>query len=232
MTSAFYILGLPLQEKSATPPAVASILEKSSLIIGESRKYTERILSRIALLKEAQVFYLDNMASQEKKLLETALKSAQQQGQIVSLFSDMGMPILFDPGKEILELAKKLDFTFRCIPGPTSWGTACALSGWNPPFFVVGFLPVKTEERQVEMKKLVSAPGHLVLMDTPYRFQPLLSDCLKVLGNHRNAFIAWEIGGSEEFYFWGTLKSLEEVASKRAMKKGEFILLIEQAGVK
>lgn len=141
MSGTFYILGLPLQEKSSTPPAVAAILEKSDLIVGESRKYTERILSRIHLLKDAKVFYLDNMPSQEKKLLEHALQLASKQGQVVSLFSDMGMPILFDPGKEILDIAKKLDFSFRCIPGPTSWGTACALSGWNPPFFVVGFLP-------------------------------------------------------------------------------------------
>jgi|688.fasta_scaffold118187_3 16S rRNA (cytidine1402-2'-O)-methyltransferase len=232
MSGTFYILGLPLQEKSSTPPAVAAILEKSDLIVGESRKYTERILSRINLLKDAKVFYLDNMPSQEKKLLEHALQLASKQGQVVSLFSDMGMPILFDPGKEILDIAKKLDFSFRCIPGPTSWGTACALSGWNPPFFVVGFLPVKTEERQLELQRLVNAPGHLVLMDTPYRFLPLLADCLKLLGSHRNVFLAWEIGSSEEFYFWGTLKTLEEVASKRAMKKGEFILLIEQAGVK
>ncbi|NBT59449.1 hypothetical protein EBT16_11760, partial [bacterium] len=136
------------------------------------------------------------------------------------------------PGKEVLELAREMGFAIRCVPGPTSWGTACALSGWNPPFLLVGFLSPKAEERLRQLAGLTRTSAHIVLMDTPYRFQALLKDCDKVFGSQHQAFLAWEISTAQETYLWGSLRELELRASEKNLKKGEFILLLKQPGVK
>lgn len=232
MKKTLFILGMPLQEKSAVSPSIAKVLQDSSVIIGESRRLTERVISRLSLRVDAKVFYLDNQSAPDQKALLAELKQLASKGGTACLFSDMGMPILFDPGKEVLENAKKLSFEIRCLPGPTSWGTACALSGWEPPFVLVGFLSPKAEERLKELSSLSNSPGHIVLMDTPYRFQALLKDCLKVWGPQQASFLAWEIGMPEETYLWGTLRELEQRAAEKNLKKGEFILILHKPSVK
>ncbi|MFM8269251.1 MAG: SAM-dependent methyltransferase [Pseudomonadota bacterium] len=211
---------------------MAKTIEQCVIIIGESRRTTERLLSKVLLRDNAKIFYLDNQPDREKKILFAELKSLCQSGGSACLFSDMGMPILFDPGKEILDSVKRLPFQIRCLPGPTSWGTACALSGWNPPFLLIGFLSPKTEERIIELGNLTRSSAHIVLMDTPYRFQALLKDCLKVFGPEQSGFLAWEIGMPEETYLWGSLKELERWAGEKNLKKGEFILILDKPGVK
>lgn len=232
MKSDFYILGMPLLENTAPTAPTIRLIERCSLIIGESRRITERLLSRISLIPNAKVFYLDNQSPQEKKALWTEMKGLKEKGGTACLFSDMGMPILFDPGVEVLERAKELNYSIRCLPGPTSWGTACAISGWAPPFVLVGFLSPKAEQRLHELGSWLDASGHIVLMDTPYRFQALLKDCIKIFGSQHKSFLAWEIGTQEEAYLWGSLGELELESSQRNLKKGEFILILHQPSVK
>jgi 16S rRNA (cytidine1402-2'-O)-methyltransferase len=232
MNANFFILGMPLAEKTAPSPPIVKIVEQCSIIIGESRRITERLLSRCSLVAEAKVFYLDNQSPQDRKTLLAELRNLSKTSGRACIFSDMGMPILFDPGKEILEAVRALSFNIRCLPGPTSWGTACALSGWLPPFLLVGFLSPKAEERVKELSDLTHSAGHIVLMDTPYRFQALLKDCSSVFGSQHQAFLAWEIGMPEETYLWGSLKELEQRTTEKNLKKGEFILVLRNPGVK
>lgn len=228
----FHVLGRALAENSPNSIPFQKILESSQIIIGESRKIASRILDKVKLLPEAECFFLDNQNARDEKDLEGKLKKLAREGGTACLFSDMGMPILFDPGAQVLELARKMGFLIRCLPGPTSWGTACALSGWNPPFTLVGFLPQKATDRSTALTQLISLRGHLILMDTPYRFHTLLSECLKAFGPKREAFLAWEIGNPSELYFWESLEMLQKECSARQLKKGEFILIIRDPSVK
>lgn len=227
-----YVLGRPLNENAAPSAEFLELLKQSDIIIGESRKIVQRIQDRFQLDPNRLYFFLDNLKAREKQDLENALDALGKSGGTACLFSDMGMPLLFDPGTEVLAFCRKKGFAIKCLPGPTSWGTACALSGWSTPFFVVGFLPAKTEERLDALKRLKLSTGHLVLMDTPYRFRALLRDCLEVFGPLHLAFLAWEIGEKDQFYAWENLKSLEKLATSKNMEKGEFILLIQDPSVK
>jgi len=227
----FFILGRPLQENLTPHQDFLSIISKSQLIIGESRRITERILNRLPLKEGVQLFFLDNQSPQDRKLMEKTLFQLSQENGQACLFSDMGMPILFDPGQEVLEQAKKWGMTIRCLPGPTSWGTACALSGWAPPFHLVGFVSPKNELRSQELAQFQNMPAHLVFMETPYRFRAFLTDCSKVFGQDRQAFLAWEIGTPQELYFWGCLSDIQKSAEKQGLLKGEFILLLQKPKV-
>jgi len=228
MNSIFKVIGVPLQENQALSLENKQTLEQCDVIVGESRKSTHRLLSKIQLKKEAQLFLMDNVSKSVLKDLEIALQQTKKQNGNACLFSDTGMPILFDPGREVLGIARRLGFSIRCEPGPTSWGTACALSGWTPPFLIAGFPPAKTGERQETLKSWTHLPYHLVLMDTPYRFQALIKDCHELFGTKRQVFLAWEIGCSGEIYFWGTFPELTRMTQQKNLVKGEFILIIEK----
>lgn len=229
MKSIFTVIGVPLQENQPLPLKSKQILEQCDVVVGESRKSTHRLLSKTQLKKEAQLFLMDNMSTSVLKDLEIALRQTQEQNGNACLFSDTGMPILFDPGREVLGIARRLGFSIRCEPGPTSWGTACALSGWTPPFLVAGFPPAKTLERQETLRSWAQLPYHLVLMDTPYRFQTLIKDCQEIFGAKRQVFLAWEIGSAEEVYSWSTFSELTRMTHEKNLVKGEFILIVEKA---
>ena len=137
------------------------------------------------------------------------------------------MPILFDPGAKVLEECRKLDFQIRTVPGPTSWGTACALSGWEPPFEVYGFLPKEKIEREATLKSFANAASHTVLMEVPYRFESLLKEISMSLGTSTPGFLAWEIGTDQEKFFWGSIGEITESARQLSLVKGEFVFILQ-----
>jgi len=224
MSSQLIILGSSITGKDAWDAKALSYLEKATLVLGESRSVTERRLSKVKLSANCSVFYLDNISDKDRNQVRSLLGTGSQ---TVILFSDNGMPILFDPGDFILELAKKNQYEIICEPRETSWGSACAVSGWPPPFLLVGFLSQKKEERLEQMQKLKEEPHALVLMDTPYRLEALLEAAVTVFGAQREVFMAWKIGMKEQKYYWKSLGKLLEAVQKNSIPKGEFILIIQ-----
>lgn len=217
------IAGVPLQEHQKPCPLFYKEIETADLIIGESGKVSRKWISKD---KQGVLYNLDNPSPQEQELLFQKIHEVQESKGSVVLFSDTGMPLLFDPGVEILEYCRKLGFSISSIPGPTSWGTACALSGFAPPFWLEGFLPKENEPREKKIKSLVSIPACLVLMDTPYRFERLVSECMKVFKKNLLYFLAWELSSPEEKLHWGELKNLQTHAHQQGLKKGEFVLIL------
>lgn len=208
--------------------SVKSVLEISSVIIGESRRSTEILLKRYSInTMEKKIYCLDNLDAKEISSLKNDLDHLPP-GTHASLFSDAGMPVLFDPGKEIIDYSKT-KFTIKTLPGPTSWGTACAVSAFEPPFLLIGFPPQKRETRESSLLKLRGSPYHLVLMDTPYRFEKLVNECREIFGGQQEGFIAYEISKEKETYLWGNLDYLLRGSS--TLHKGEFILILKGRGL-
>ena len=227
VTSQFFVLGMPLDEEADISEQARATLNLATLIIGESRKVAFRYLKQTDGGKTKTIFLLDPPREDNLRELHNALVACRDRGEHAALFSDAGMPILYDPGREVLEWAKLLGFRVRSVAGPTSWGMAAALSGFLPPFYLVGFLPRSTEERSLALRDLAKQDGHLVLMDTPYRFRVLLEGCREKLGPKREAFLAWEIAKQEERLLWGSLSHLEKLADSLQLQKGEFVLIVK-----
>ena len=151
-TPILFVLGMPLDEEAEISGPAKLALAKARLVVGESRKVAFSFLKQAGVLHQENsadkiVFLLDPPREDNLRELRSQLAGCRDRGEDVALFSDTGMPILYDPGREVLEWAKELGFRIRSVPGPTSWGTAAALSGFDPPFFLVGFLPRDAGDR-------------------------------------------------------------------------------------
>ena len=224
--STLFIVGTPLSDEGSLSKEAIGCLNSVDFIIAESKRNGFRYLKQTEKRESVPVFFLDPFRESEWKELKGLLEKMAPTGAKVALFSDTGMPLLFDPGAEILKLARELKFEIRSVSSATSWGSACALSGWEPPFLVQGFLNRDTAIRKQELGQIRSLPYHTVLMDTPYRFEALMSQVGEVLGPDRQLFLAWEISKPEERLLWGTARSIQRIAEKQALKKGEFVLII------
>ena len=229
MSAELVIIGTPLDEESPLAPYAIAALESAQLLIGESRKIAMRLLasSKIAGWREKPLFLLDQQRPDEAAEMESALRDLATHGGRAALFSDCGMPVLFDPGESVVRLCRQLGYRIRSRGGETSWGTAAALSGFGTPFLVAGFPPRENEERRAWLAALKNESAHTVLMDTPYRFTALLGGLREQWGGGRFAFLAWEIGKEGERLQWGTLDELAALAAREQMKKGEFVLVLQ-----
>lgn len=220
-----YLVGTPLSENAPLSESAIAVLNQCDAIIGESRPVLDRYLKGQDL--KAERFHLDPPRKDEMELLWGTLQRISEIGGVAALLSDVGMPVLFDPGFEVLEKCRKLGFLVRTVPSPTSWATACAVSGWSPPFLIQGFLDRDNAIRAKELKSLKASTAHLVLMETPYRFRKFLEQITKTFGDKRQAFLAWEIAKSGETYVWGTLSEISRYAEQNNLEKGEFVLLLK-----
>ncbi len=222
-----WIVGTPLTDTQPLAPSTIARMETVDFYIGETRKVALRLLSKVPGAKLKPLYLLDESSRPEEKAWEAPLRAAANTAGVVALFSDTGMPLLFDPGVYVLEAARKLGMKIRSISAATSWGSACALSGWEPPFFVAGFPPRDKLPREAFWRSLRQMRAHCVLMERPYRFLQLLSECRQVFGKERLAFLAWELDSDSERLQWGSLSELERAASSGPKTKGEFVLVIQ-----
>ncbi len=223
------LAGTPLDEEAPLNPATRRAAEKAQIIIGESRGVMMRYLRGVADLDKKSLFCMDPPRKDSLDAIRDALKELRAIGGTALLFSDTGMPVLFDPGSEILAHCRTLGYRIRSAEGATSWGMACALSGWEPPFLILGFPPRDSEERIAFLSGHRKVGAHLVLMDTPYRFKVLLEQAAQALGPTREAFLAWEITKPNERLLWSRLGEMAHLARREGLEKGEFILLVKNA---
>lgn len=226
MNPQLWLIGTPLDESTPLSAPTLDLLERCSVLIGESRRVAQKWTSKRPDLAKKTWFFLDGIRPNEEKDLRVQLQHCFQNGENVALFSDGGMPVLFDPGSDILTRCRELGFHVRTLAGATSWGTACVVSGWEPPFLILGFLPRKTEERARLWDTQKKRKEHIVLMDTPYRFPAIIDLMEQSLEPDRPVFVAWEIGTHSETFLWTRAGHLRRQCNSLGLSKGEFILIV------
>lgn len=227
MTATLWIVGTPLDETARLDEGPRRALGAATVVVGESRSVTMGHLKRAEVpgLDTKAIFFLDPPRPAETEAMEAALRGLAAAGGNAALLTDTGMPCLFDPGRDVLALCRKLGFAIRTAPAPTSWGTAAAASGFSEPFLVAGFPPRDDAERGAFFRALARRDEAIVLMDTPYRFKLSLKQAADAF-SRRPAFLAWELASEGERLFWGTPGDIGKEAARLGLEKGEFVLVI------
>lgn len=220
-----YLIGMPLNDEETLSERANSALQRCTVVIGESRPLTLKRLKEAAT-QPAHVYFLDHLSPPDEKALITLLRELPAAAN-VGLFSDTGLPVLFDPGEAIVTLCREAQYEIHTIPGPASWSVACAASGWSPPFLLAGFPPQKREERLPFFRSLQRSAAQVVLMETPYRFRALLEQLGETLGKRAEIFLAWELGAPSEHLFWGTLEACAQYCERNGLQKGEFVVILK-----
>lgn len=227
-----WIVGTPLDEDGELTAPARTALARAAVVVGESRGITMRFVKQALGVKDLppspgkEIFLLDPPRPEEWEAAKEALTRLARTGGEAALLSDTGMPILFDPGAQVLAFCRDAGFAVRSAPSATSWGTACALSGFPAPFHVVGFPPRDTALRRAFFQSLRALEPAIVLMDTPYRFTLSLKEATEAFGGTREAFLGWELSKPGERLLWGPLSRLAKEALRLGLEKGEFVLVV------
>lgn len=222
MKSKLYLIPTPIGNYDDITFRALSILKEVDFIICEEFKIARRLLAHYGINKEL-------ISLNEHNESETAeeIFSELSKGKTAGLISDCGTPLFSDPGHILVDLCIQNKIDVIPLPGASSILPALTASGFDfEKFFYYGWLSPKKDIRRKELLRIKNIRETIVIMDTPYRLQPLLSDVSKILGAGTNIVLAFELTSERERFYRGSAAEILSVAEKNNLK-GEFVLIID-----
>ncbi len=195
-------------------------LKAADEILCEDTRQTQKLLSHYEISKPLTSFHEHSTSEKTLKILERL-----KQGARIALVSDGGMPLVSDPGFELVHEAIKQGIAFEVLPGASACLTALVASGLaTDSFLFYGFLSPKSAARKHQLEKLADREETLIFYESPYRVVKALQDMLEVLGD-REAAVVRELTKKFEECQRGDLSSLIVRLSKKEVI-GEVVILV------
>ena len=209
-----FLLPAPLQpygpeawtrtELSMSIPAKALwLLENLSSFIVESERSAMRLLSRLKdreKLSEVSLRILDehSLEADIPLLLEDV-----EAGKDCGFFTEAGTPCVADPGAALVAFAHSRGIRVVPVSGPSSIMLALSSSGLDAQRFAfLGYLPQDRGARRAALQRLgreYRQDGMTrIFIETPYRNDAFLADCIATLPENSFLAVAAGLCGAEE----------------------------------
>jgi len=178
---ALYLVGTPIGNLEDITLRALRVLKEADLIACEDTRQTAKLLARYGIATRMESYHKFNEASRAQRLVQML-----HAGKNIALVSDSGMPLVSDPGYELVSCCRKEGIPVIPVPGPSA--ALAALTGSGLPsdsFFFAGFLPPRAGLRRRRLEALSSIPATLIFYEAPHRLLASLEDMIDVLGERR-----------------------------------------------
>jgi len=157
------------------------------------------------------------------KVLKRALEVVKEKN-ICSLVSDAGMPVISDPGYQLINKCWEENIEIDIIPGPNAPAAAIALSGFpGSKYMFHGFLPRGKNKRRL-FRKIKDLGILFVFFESPQRLNNTLKEILEIVGD-RDIFIAREMTKIHQELFRGKVSGALKHFSEKNVK-GEITIVL------
>jgi 16S rRNA (cytidine1402-2'-O)-methyltransferase len=215
-----YLVATPIGNLEDITLRALRTLKECDLVAAEDTRRTGQLLKHFALSKPLLSYFQFNEAKRSEEILQRL-----QRGEKIALVTDAGSPGISDPGERVVKAAIQAGFKVESVPGPCALVAALTASGLpSEEFHFVGFLPQKSGQRRKALQNLAAVEGTLVLYESPYRIEKLLTE-LSEIYPERRVVLAREITKKFEEYLRGSASSLLELIKRRPIR-GEFVVLL------
>src|SRR5260370_35565272 len=166
---------------------------------------------------------------EDKEAMSTAqLIERLAAGEKIALITAAGTPGLSDPGLRLIRECIKRELPFTIIPGPSSILTALLGSGFSTEKFSFrGFLPVKSGQRERELRAAAERAETIIFFESPYRLTKTLAACIDIIPA-RQLCVARDLTKKFEEFRRGTASDLLSHYQARP-PKGEIVLVISES---
>lgn len=216
-----YLVATPIGNAADITLRALDILSRADIVLCEDTRISGKLMKIHGLHPTLQSYHEHN-AEHVRPIIIKHLN----QGKVVAMISDAGMPLVSDPGYKLVEACVKSGLMVTAAPGPTATITALVLSGLpTNRFFFQGFLPPKTRARQKVLEEISKVPGTLIFLESPKRLAESLADMRLVLGN-RQAALGRELTKFYEEIRRGSLDKLAAHYAEVGAPKGEITVCV------
>src|SRR5258708_19008850 len=211
-----YLVATPIGNVEDMTLRALRTLKECDVIAAEDTRRTGQLLRHFGISKPLLSYFQFNEARRSEEIIERL-----RRGEKVALVTDAGSPGISDPGERVVRAALAAGFRVESVPGPCALVAALTASGLpTEEFHFLGFLPHKSGQRRKRLESLRAVPGTLVLYESPYRIEKLLTELAEIYPG-REISLGRELTKKFEEFLRGTGAELLEVARARALK-GEF----------
>ncbi len=219
MDKKIYIVGTPIGNLKDITLRAIETLEEVDVIACEDTRVTRKLLNHYEIKNKKLIAYHDKNEKNSAKGIVTLIED----GQSVAIVSDAGMPVIADPGFEVIRQAREAGINIEVIPGLSAQTTVAAISGLSPFYKFIGFLSPKTGKRKNEIMAL--GEGTFVTYVSPYKLEQTLLDIQEVCGEKTQVFLAKELTKLHEKTYKGTVAEVYNIIKNNV--KGEYTLAFE-----
>lgn len=221
MTGRLVVCPTPIGNLEDVTLRVLSALREADVIACEDTRHSKRLLDRYGVTAPLVSYHEHNERARANELV-----ARMQDGQVVALVSDAGMPLVSDPGAVLVAACVAAGLGVEVLPGPSAVLVALAVSGLPSEVWRFGgFLPRKPGELT---RLLTAAAGEtLVAFESPRRLAASLA-VLAELDPGRAVAVCRELTKLHEEVVRGTAGDLAERYAG-ADVKGEVVVVVGPA---
>ncbi|TDV23565.1 16S rRNA (cytidine1402-2'-O)-methyltransferase [Mycoplasmopsis mustelae] len=224
--SKLYIVGTPIGNLSDITYRAVETLQKVDVIACEDTRVTIKLLEKYHITKKKLI--TNNIVNEKnvvKELLNYLLNNKS-----VAVVSDAGMPLVADPGFNIINLARQNNIEIEIIPGVSAAITAFVGSGFSHNFTFLGFIKDKSQQRKNQLKTLTE--GTYIFFVSPHKLISTISDIYEIFKDEVNICLAKELTKIYEQWFFEKPSTLLKILEQCSTIKGEYTLVLNIAKVK
>src|SRR3954451_2807011 len=218
-----YVVATPIGNLADITLRALDILKQVDVVAAEDTRHSGLLLKHVGIRKPFVSYHDHNEAARTAELIERLAR-----GHNIALITDAGTPGLSDPGLRLIRECIKRELPFTIVPGPSSILTALLGSGFSTEKFSFrGFLPVKSGQRERELRGAAEREETTIFFESPYRLVKTLHACNTIIAD-RQLCIARELTKKFEEFRRGTAAEL--LAHYEAHPaKGEIVLVVSGA---
>ena len=221
-----YFISTPIGNLNDISLRAIDVIRSSDYLYAEDTRNIKKLLNFINLKVKSKSFHEHNEYRVSLEIIED-LKN----GNIVSIVSDAGTPIVSDPGYKLIQICLKENIKYTLIPGPSSVLSSLVMSGLSPDrFSFYGFIPRKAGDQNRYCEALSYDDNTSIVFESPKRIKKTLINLQKFLGKNRKISLCKEMTKIHEDVFRGKISEIiKDIENDQINLKGELVLVIEGA---
>ncbi len=218
-----YVVATPIGNLGDITLRAIETLKSVDVVAAEDTRRSGMLLKHLGIKKPFISYHEHNEATRTTELVERLAR-----GENVALITDAGTPALSDPGLRLIRECINREVPFTIIPGPSSILTALVGSGFSThKFSFRGFLPVRSGQRERELRAAAESEATVIFFESPYRLTKTLAACVDIMPD-RQLCVARELTKKFEEFRSGTANELLAHYQLHP-PKGEIVLVISES---
>jgi 16S rRNA (cytidine1402-2'-O)-methyltransferase len=172
-----YVVATPIGNLGDITLRALEVLRDVDLVAAEDTRHSGILLKHFGIKKPLISYHEHNEAMRTAELAERLAN-----GEHIALITDAGMPSLSDPGARLIRKCIERNLPYAIIPGVSAILTALVGSGFSLERFCFrGFLPVKSGQRERELRVAMQRTETSIFFESPYRLVKTLTACSEIM---------------------------------------------------
>ncbi len=224
-----YFISTPIGNLNDISLRAIDVIRSSDYLYAEDTRNIKKLLNFINLKVKSKSFHEHNEHKVSLEIIQN-LKN----GNIVSIVSDAGTPVVSDPGYKLIQICLKENIKYTLIPGPSSVLSSLVMSGLSPDrFSFYGFIPRKAGDQNRFFETLSNDVKTSIVFESPKRIKKTLNNLQEFVGKNRKISLCKEMTKIHEDVFRGKISEIiKDIENDQINLKGELVLVIEGANNK